>query len=120
MGKAHSIAVLAGAGVSTDAMPEGLRSLNESADDFLVQAGSNAKHRQTMPDNRIERLGVHDSLFSCAVGSLLQFRQPGDVDFFVVRENIFEGIERRHPENGSVLYQYRPRPRIRIGARANR
>ncbi|MEG2927191.1 MAG: hypothetical protein RR861_11880 [Glutamicibacter sp.] len=47
-----------------------------------------------MPDNRIERLGVHDSLFSCAVGSLLQFRQPGDVDFFVVRENIFEGTER--------------------------
>ncbi|WP_181149050.1 hypothetical protein [Arthrobacter sp. MYb214] len=27
-------------------------------------------------------------------GSLLPFRQPGDVDFFVVRENIFEGTER--------------------------
>ncbi|MEG2424251.1 hypothetical protein [Glutamicibacter sp.] len=68
MGKAHSIAVLAGAVVNTDAMPEGLRSLNESADDFLVQAGSNAKHRQMMPDNRIERLGVHDTIFFGAVG----------------------------------------------------
>ncbi|MGJ3402257.1 hypothetical protein [Glutamicibacter sp. Je.9.36] len=27
-------------------------------------------------------------------GSLPQLRQPGDVDFFVVRENIFEGTER--------------------------
>ncbi|MGH3652082.1 tartrate dehydrogenase [Glutamicibacter sp.] len=153
MGKTHSIAVLAGDGIGTEVMPEGLRALNAAAEAFGFQLDTTeydyanaeyyAKHGQMMPDNWKEQIGAHDAIFFGAVGwpdtvpdhvslwgSLLQFRQhfdqyvnlrpvklldgvkspladrrPGDVDFFVVRENtegeyssiggkIFEGTER--------------------------
>ena len=153
MGETHSIAVLAGDGIGTEVMPEGLRALNAAAEAFdftlhtteydYANAEYYAKHGQMMPDHWKEQIGAHDAIFFGAVGwpetvpdhvslwgSLLQFRQhfdqyvnlrpvklldgikspladrkPGDVDFYVVRENtegeyssiggkIFEGTDR--------------------------
>ncbi|WP_018918632.1 tartrate dehydrogenase [Vreelandella zhanjiangensis] len=150
---AHRIAVIAGDGIGTEVMPEGIRALEATAKRFNIdlefttfEFGScdyYLEHGQMMPDDWFEQLKGFDALFYGAVGwpekvpdhislwgSLLQFRRrfdqyinlrpcklmpgikspltgrkPGDIDFYVVRENtegeyssiggkMFEGTER--------------------------
>lgn len=150
---AHRIAVIAGDGIGTEVMPEGIRALEAAAKRFNIdlefttfEFGScdyYLEHGQMMPDDWFEQLKDFDALFYSAVGwpekvpdhislwgSLLQFRrrfdqyinlrpcklmpgiksplagrEPGDIDFYVVRENtegeyssiggkMFEGTER--------------------------
>ncbi|MCB8887574.1 tartrate dehydrogenase [Vreelandella malpeensis] len=150
---AHTIAVIAGDGIGTEVMPEGIRALEAAAKRFaldleftIFEFGScdyYLEHGQMMPDDWFEQLKDFDALFYGAVGwpekvpdhislwgSLIQFRRrfdqyvnlrpcklmpgiesplagrkPGDIDFYVVRENtegeyssiggkMFEGTER--------------------------
>ncbi|WP_447553520.1 tartrate dehydrogenase [Vreelandella sp. EE22] len=149
----HTIAVIAGDGIGTEVMPEGLKALEAAAKRFSIdlefkhfEFGScdyYLEHGQMLPDDWFEQLKGFDALFYGAVGwpekvpdhislwgSLLQFRrrfdqyinlrpcklmpgiksplagrEPGDIDFYVVRENtegeyssiggkMFEGTER--------------------------
>jgi tartrate dehydrogenase/decarboxylase/D-malate dehydrogenase len=134
-GNKHKIAVIAGDGIGTEVMPEGVRVL-EAADEVYgidlafdtFEFGScdyYLKHGQMMPDNWKDLVGNHDAIYFGAVGwpetvpdhislwgSLIQFRrdfdqyvslrpaklmpgvpsplagrEPGDIDFYVVREN---------------------------------
>ncbi|RUR34114.1 tartrate dehydrogenase [Vreelandella nanhaiensis] len=150
---AHRIAVIAGDGIGTEVMPEGLRALEAAAKRFDIALEFTTfefgncdyylEHGKMMPDDWFEQLKDFDALFYGAVGwpdkvpdhislwgSLLQFRrqfdqyinlrpcklmpgiksplagrEPGDIDFYVVRENtegeyssiggkMFEGTER--------------------------
>nr|WP_273421642.1 tartrate dehydrogenase [Halomonas sp.] len=150
---AHRIAVIAGDGIGTEVMPEGIRALEATAKRFNIvrefttfEFGScdyYLEHGKMLPDDWFEQLKGFDALFYGAVGwpekvpdhislwgSLLQFRRqfdqyinlrpcklmpgiksplagraPGDIDFYVVRENtegeyssiggkMFEGTER--------------------------
>ncbi|MFB9869126.1 tartrate dehydrogenase [Vreelandella sulfidaeris] len=150
---AHRIAIIAGDGIGTEVMPEGIRVLEAAAKCFDIdlefttfEFGScdyYLEHGQMLPDDWFEQLKGFDALFYGAVGwpdkvpdhislwgSLLQFRrrfdqyinlrpcklmpgiksplagrEPGDIDFYVVRENtegeyssiggkMFEGTER--------------------------
>lgn len=150
---AHRIAIIAGDGIGTEVMPEGIRALEAAAKRFDIdlefttfEFGScdyYLEHGQMLPDDWFEQLKGFDALFYGAVGwpdkvpdhislwgSLLQFRrrfdqyinlrpcklmpgiksplagrEPGDIDFYVVRENtegeyssiggkMFEGTER--------------------------
>ncbi|MFI0471807.1 tartrate dehydrogenase [Halomonas sp. HMF6819] len=150
---AHTIAVIAGDGIGTEVMPEGIRALEAAAKRFNLDLDFTTfefgscdyylEHGQMMPDDWFEQLKGFDALFYGAVGwpekvpdhislwgSLLQFRRrfdqyinlrpcklmpgiqsplagrkPGDIDFYVVRENtegeyssiggkMFEGTER--------------------------
>ena len=131
----HRIAVLAGDGIGTEVVPEGIRVLDTAARKFgiglhydhfdFASCDYYLKHGQMMPDNWKEQIGSHDAIFFGAVGwpakvpdhislwgSLILFRrdfdqyvnlrpvrlmpgvasplanrQPGDIDFYVVREN---------------------------------
>lgn len=134
-GATHKIAVIAGDGIGTEVMPEGIRVLEAAADVFGInltfdefEFGScdyYQKHGQMMPDDWRAQIENHDAIFFGAVGwpdtvpdhislwgSLIQFRRdfdqyvslrpaklmpgvpsplagrkPGDIDFYVVREN---------------------------------
>ncbi|NOG30714.1 tartrate dehydrogenase [Halomonas sp. TBZ9] len=147
------IAVIAGDGIGTEVMPEGLRVLDATARKFALELDFQTfefgscdyylSHGKMLPDDWFEQLKGFDALFYGAVGwpdtvpdhislwgSLLQFRRrfdqyinlrpcklmpgiksplagraPGDIDFYVVRENtegeyssvggkMFEGTER--------------------------
>ena len=147
------IAVIAGDGIGTEVMPEGLRVLDATARKFALELDFQTfefgscdyylNHGKMLPDDWFEQLKGFDALFYGAVGwpdtvpdhislwgSLLQFRRrfdqyinlrpcklmpgiksplagraPGDIDFYVVRENtegeyssvggkMFEGTER--------------------------
>jgi len=149
----HRIAIIAGDGIGTEVMPEGIRALEATAKRFNIdlefttfEFGScdyYLEHGQMLPDDWFEQLKGFDALFYGAVGwpdkvpdhislwgSLLQFRRrfdqyinlrpcklmpgiksplagrkPGDIDFYVVRENtegeyssvggkMFEGTDR--------------------------
>ncbi|MCA8863271.1 MULTISPECIES: tartrate dehydrogenase [unclassified Halomonas] len=149
----HRIAIIAGDGIGTEVMPEGIRALEATARRFNIdlefttfEFGScdyYLEHGQMLPDDWFEQLKGFDALFYGAVGwpdkvpdhislwgSLLQFRRrfdqyinlrpcklmpgiksplagrkPGDIDFYVVRENtegeyssvggkMFEGTDR--------------------------
>lgn len=149
----HRIAIIAGDGIGTEVMPEGVRALEATAKRFNIdlefttfEFGScdyYLEHGQMLPDDWFEQLKGFDALFYGAVGwpdkvpdhislwgSLLQFRrrfdqyinlrpcklmpgiksplagrEPGDIDFYVVRENtegeyssvggkMFEGTDR--------------------------
>ncbi|MEC9482569.1 MAG: tartrate dehydrogenase [Halomonas sp.] len=149
----HRIAVIAGDGIGTEVMPEGLRVLDAAARRFGIDLAFEhfdfascdyyLEHGQMLPDDWFEILSRFDAIYFGAVGwpdkvpdhislwgSLLQFRrafdqyvnlrpcrlmpgikspladrQPGDIDFYVVRENtegeyssiggkMFEGTER--------------------------
>lgn len=149
----HRIAIIAGDGIGTEVMPEGIRALEATAKRFNIdlefttfEFGScdyYLEHGQMLPDDWFEQLKDFDALFYGAVGwpdkvpdhislwgSLLQFRRrfdqyinlrpcklmpgiksplagrkPGDIDFYVVRENtegeyssvggkMFEGTDR--------------------------
>lgn len=153
MASTHRIAVIAGDGIGTEVVPEGLRVLRAAADAFgltfefehfdFASADFHQRTGSMLPDGWFETLREFDAIFFGAVGwpavvpdhislwgSLLQFRrrfdqyvnlrpcrlmpgvrsplagrEPGDVDFVVVRENtegeyssiggrIFEGTER--------------------------
>lgn len=150
---AHRIAIIAGDGIGTEVMPEGIRALEATAKRFDIdlefttfEFGScdyYLEHGKMLPDDWFEQLKGFDALFYGAVGwpdkvpdhislwgSLLQFRrrfdqyinlrpcklmpgiksplagrEPGDIDFYVVRENtegeyssvggkMFEGTDR--------------------------
>ncbi|OJA05129.1 tartrate dehydrogenase [Halomonas sp. QHL1] len=149
----HRIAIIAGDGIGTEVMPEGIRALEATAKRFDIdlefttfEFGScdyYLEHGKMLPDDWFEQLKGFDALFYGAVGwpdkvpdhislwgSLLQFRrrfdqyinlrpcklmpgiksplagrEPGDIDFYVVRENtegeyssvggkMFEGTDR--------------------------
>ena len=149
----HRIAIIAGDGIGTEVMPEGIRALEATAKRFNLdlefttfEFGScdyYLEHGKMLPDDWFEQLKGFDALFYGAVGwpdkvpdhislwgSLLQFRRrfdqyinlrpcklmpgiksplagrkPGDIDFYVVRENtegeyssvggkMFEGTDR--------------------------
>jgi len=149
----HRIAIIAGDGIGTEVMPEGIRALEATAKRFNLdlefttfEFGScdyYLEHGKMLPDDWFEQLKGFDALFYGAVGwpdkvpdhislwgSLLQFRrrfdqyinlrpcklmpgiksplagrEPGDIDFYVVRENtegeyssvggkMFEGTDR--------------------------
>ncbi|NIY74799.1 tartrate dehydrogenase [Thalassospira sp. HF15] len=131
----HKIAVIAGDGIGTEVMPEGIRVLKAAAEVFDLNLTFNEfefgscdyyqKHGQMMPDDWREQIEPHDAIFFGAVGwpdtvpdhislwgSLIMFRRdfdqyvnlrpaklmpgvpsplagrkPGDIDFYVVREN---------------------------------
>jgi tartrate dehydrogenase/decarboxylase/D-malate dehydrogenase len=131
----HKIAVIAGDGIGTEVMPEGIRVLKAAAEMFDLDLVFNEfefgscdyykKHGQMMPDDWREQVEPHDAIFFGAVGwpdtvpdhislwgSLIMFRRdfdqyvnlrpaklmpgvpsplagrkPGDIDFYVVREN---------------------------------
>lgn len=131
----YTIAVIAGDGIGTEVMPEGLRVLRAAAEKFDLELEftefdwSSAEYYQRtgkmLPDDWKAQLGGFDAIYFGAVGwpetvpdhvslwgSLLQFRrefdqyinlrpvkllagvpsplagrEPGDIDFWVVREN---------------------------------
>ena len=131
----RSIAVIAGDGIGTEVMPEGLRVLEAAATRFNLNLHFDHfdfascdyfdKHGEMMPSDWKAQIGGHDALFFGAVGmpsrvpdhislwgSLLKFRRefdqyinlrpctlmpgvasplanrkPGEIDFYVVREN---------------------------------
>ncbi|KZB70801.1 MULTISPECIES: tartrate dehydrogenase [Thalassospira] len=134
-GATHRIAVIAGDGIGTEVMPEGVRVLEAAAEVFGIKLQFDTfafgscdyyhNHGQMMPDDWRDKIGGHDAIFFGAVGwpdtvpdhislwgSLIQFRRefdqyvslrpaklmpgvpsplagrkPGDIDFYVVREN---------------------------------
>ena len=98
---AHRIAVIAGDGIGTEVMPEGLRVLEAAAMRFGVELAFDhfdfsswayfERHGQMLPDDWKERIGGHDAIFFGAVGwpakiadhvslwgSLLRFRREFD------------------------------------------
>jgi tartrate dehydrogenase/decarboxylase/D-malate dehydrogenase len=131
----HRIAVIAGDGIGSEVVPEGIRVLDAAArrlsidlryDGFdFASCDYYARYGQMMPDDWKAQIGGHDAIFFGAVGwpekvpdhislwgSLLLFRRefdqyvnlrpvrlmpgvasplanrrPGDIDFYVVREN---------------------------------
>ncbi len=130
-----NIAVIAGDGIGTEVMPEGLRSLSAAAARFDINLHFDhfdfanydyyARYGEMLPEDWQTQIGGHDAIFFGAVGlpdkipdhvslwgSLLKFRrefdqyinlrpvrllpgvpsplanrQPGDIDFMIVREN---------------------------------
>lgn len=158
----HRIAVIAGDGIGTEVMPEGLRVLRAAAARFDIElefeefdfasAAYWQEHGQMLPDDWFETLRGFDAIFFGAVGwpdvvpdhvslwgSLIQFRrafdqyvnlrpvrlmpgvvsplagrEPGDIDFYVVRENtegeyssiggrMFEGTDREFVLQETVM-----------------
>jgi tartrate dehydrogenase/decarboxylase/D-malate dehydrogenase len=131
----HRIAVIAGDGIGTEVMPEGIRAMDAAArkegfelafDHFdFASCDYYERHGTMMPADWKEKIGGHDAIFFGAVGwpgkvpdhvslygSLLLFRRefdqyvnlrpvrlmpgvpcplanrkPGEIDFYVVREN---------------------------------
>lgn len=98
---AHRIAVIAGDGIGTEVMPEGIRALEATAKRFNIdlefttfEFGScdyYLEHGKMLPDDWVEQLKGFDALFYGAVGwpekvpdhislwgSLLQFRRQFD------------------------------------------
>lgn len=158
----HRIAVIAGDGIGTEVMPEGIRSLEAAAAHFdigldfehfdFASADYYLRHGRMLPDDWFDTLSQFDAIYFGAVGwpevvpdhvslwgSLIQFRrafdqyvnlrpcrlmpgvvsplagrEPGDIDFYVVRENtegeyssiggrMFEGTEREFVVQETVM-----------------
>ncbi len=101
MSKKQRIAVIAGDGIGTEVMPEGLRVLEKAASRFKLPLqfdhfdfacwDYHERHGQMMPDNWKELIGQHDAIYFGAVGwpdkipdhlslwgSLLKFRREFD------------------------------------------
>jgi tartrate dehydrogenase/decarboxylase / D-malate dehydrogenase len=97
----HRIAVIAGDGIGTEVMPEGIRVLDAAARKFGIDLKFDhfdfsswnyfEKHGKMLPDNWKDQIGGHDSIFFGAVGwpdkiadhislwgSLLMFRREFD------------------------------------------
>ena len=98
---AHRIAVIAGDGIGTEVMPEGLRVLEAAATRFGIEIAFDhfdfsswayyERHGRMLPDDWKERIGGHDAIYFGAVGwpakiadhvslwgSLLRFRREFD------------------------------------------
>ena len=158
----HRIAVIAGDGIGTEVMPEGIRALEAAAARFdiafdfvhfdFASADYYLRHGKMLPDDWFDTLASFDAIYFGAVGwpevvpdhvslwgSLIQFRrafdqyvnlrpcrlmpgvvsplagrEPGDIDFYVVRENtegeyssiggrMFEGTEREFVVQETVM-----------------
>ena len=101
MTKRHRIAVIAGDGIGTEVMPEGVRVLEAAAKRYKLDLHFDhfdfssceyyARHGQMLPDDWKAQIGGHDAIFFGAVGmpdqvpdhvslwgSLLQFRREFD------------------------------------------
>ena len=101
MSKPHRIAVIAGDGIGTEVMPEGLRVMEAAASTFNIPLQFDhfdfsscdyyEKHGQMLPDDWKEQIGGHDAIYFGAVGwpdrvpdhvslwgSLLMFRREFD------------------------------------------
>lgn len=101
MTKRHRIAVIAGDGIGTEVMPEGVRVLEAAAKRYKLDLYFDhfdfssceyyARHGQMLPDDWKAQIGGHDAIFFGAVGmpdqvpdhvslwgSLLQFRREFD------------------------------------------
>ena len=101
MARTHRIAVIAGDGIGTEVMPEGLLVLDAAARKFGIDLQFDhfdfsswnyfEKHGQMLPDNWKDQIGGHDAIFFGAVGmpdkipdhislwgSLLMFRREFD------------------------------------------
>ncbi len=101
MARTHRIAVIAGDGIGTEVMPEGLLVLDAAARKFGIDLQFDhfdfsswnyfEKHGQMLPDNWKDQIGGHDAIFFGAVGmpdkipdhislwgSLLLFRREFD------------------------------------------
>jgi tartrate dehydrogenase/decarboxylase/D-malate dehydrogenase len=101
MNAPHRIAAIAGDGIGTEVMPEGLRALDAACrrfgiavqvDEFdFANCAYFARHGQMMPDDWKDQIGGHDAIFFGAVGwpatvpdhvslwgSLLKFRRDFD------------------------------------------
>ena len=150
------IAVIAGDGIGTEVISEGLRVLDMAARRFDVPLSFDhfdfasceyfARHGQMMPDDWKTQIGSHDAIYFGAVGwpatvpdhvslwgSLLKFRRefdqyvnlrpcrlmpgipsplanrkPGDIDFYVVREN----TEGEYSSVGGRMYEGTPREAV--------
>ena len=97
----HRIAVIAGDGIGTEVMPEGLRVMEAAASKFNIALQFDhfdfsscdyfERHGKMLPDNWKEQIGGHDAIYFGAVGwpdkvpdhislwgSLLQFRREFD------------------------------------------
>lgn len=144
----HRIAVIAGDGIGTEVMPEGIKVIDAIArkegielafDSFdFASCDYYERHGRMMPADWKEQIGGHDAIFFGAVGwpgkvpdhislygSLLLFRRefdqyvnlrpvrlmpgvpcplanrkPGDIDFYVVREN----TEGEYSDIGGRMY----------------
>ncbi|WP_458527387.1 tartrate dehydrogenase [Onishia taeanensis] len=189
----HRIAVLAGDGIGTEVMPEGVRALEAAAERFGIELALEhfdfascdyyLEHGQMLPDDWHATLSQFDAIFYGAIGwpdkvpdhislwgSLLKFRRefdqyvnlrpcrllpgiesplagraPGDIDFYVVRENtegeyssvggtMFEGTDRevviqetvmtRHGVDRVLKYAFdlaasRPRKKLTSATKSN-
>jgi tartrate dehydrogenase/decarboxylase/D-malate dehydrogenase len=101
MSTIHRIAVIAGDGIGTEVMPEGIRVLEAAASKFNIPLQFDhfdfsscdyfEKHGQMLPDDWKEQIGGHDAIYFGAVGwpdrvpdhvslwgSLLMFRREFD------------------------------------------
>jgi tartrate dehydrogenase/decarboxylase/D-malate dehydrogenase len=101
MSKTHRIAVIAGDGIGTEVMPEGIRVLEAAASKFNIPLQFDhfdfsscayfEKHGKMLPDDWKDRIGGHDAIYFGAVGwpdkvpdhislwgSLLMFRREFD------------------------------------------
>jgi tartrate dehydrogenase/decarboxylase / D-malate dehydrogenase len=135
MKKSYRIAVIPGDGIGKEVVPEGIRVLEQVAQQFQFEFKQDwfdfascdyyAKHGSMMPEDWKQKIGGHDAIYFGAVGwpatvpdhvslwgSLVLFRRefdeyvnlrpvrlmpgvpsplanrkPGDIDFWVVREN---------------------------------
>ncbi|MAY70927.1 MAG: tartrate dehydrogenase [Halomonas sp.] len=190
---AHRIAIIAGDGIGTEVMPEGVRALEAAAKRFDIDLDTQTfdfaccdyylEHGKMLPDDWRETLIDFDAIFYGAIGwpekvpdhislwgSLLKFRrefdqyvnlrpcrllpgiksplagrEPGDIDFYVVRENtegeyssvggtMFEGTDRevviqetvmtRHGVDRVLKYafelaQSRPRKKLTSATKSN-
>lgn len=150
------IAVIAGDGIGTEVVPEGLRVLEVAASRFNLPLSFDhfdfascdyfLRYGQMMPDDWKAQIGGHDAIYFGAVGwpatvpdhislwgSLLKFRrefdqyvnlrpcrlmpgipsplanrEPGDIDFYVVREN----TEGEYSSVGGRMYEGTPRETV--------
>jgi len=150
------IAVIAGDGIGTEVVPEGLRVLDTAARRFDIPLSFDhfdfascdyfSRHGKMMPDDWKTQIGGHDAIYFGAVGwpatvpdhislwgSLLKFRRefdqyvnlrpcrlmpgipsplanrkPGDIDFYVVREN----TEGEYSSVGGRMYEGTPRETV--------
>lgn len=150
------IAVIAGDGIGTEVVPEGLRVLDTAARRFDIPLSFDhfdfascdyfSRHGKMMPDDWKTQIGGRDAIYFGAVGwpatvpdhislwgSLLKFRRefdqyvnlrpcrlmpgipsplahrkPGDIDFYVVREN----TEGEYSSVGGRMYEGTPRETV--------
>ena len=150
------ISVIAGDGIGTEVVPEGLRVLDTAARRFDIPLSFDhfdfascdyfSRHGKMMPDDWKTQIGGHDAIYFGAVGwpatvpdhislwgSLLKFRRefdqyvnlrpcrlmpgipsplahrkPGDIDFYVVREN----TEGEYSSVGGRMYEGTPRETV--------